>query len=406
MTQNVNEDKALRDSIEELSGSTCGEFRLLDCLGYGTHTAVYSSIDGGGGTWAVKLIDSAIDSDEALLARIQHDADRLAIMDDPTILPIGHSGQSGRYTYGGTRLVDGRPLSELMLAGSVGSDAAWHLLCELAEALERSFERGLICRVIKPSNILVDGDGRPHLTEFGLAGQLVGPMALSSPGYRLGFPQYLAPEQVNGQLGDERTDVYAVATLVFELLTETPLFDGSNPGEVLRAVKLTPPPSAHSRNAALPPAVDRVLSQALAKDPLSRPRSVSELLDQLMNLPEPASTGTNSAAMSIDTAAAVLNRMGVPQINFNGTPVLNSYLSFLLRQARLVAAEHWSDVLTAAGLQHYCEQLPPDDGERVVGAETVGALADGFSRVFGADSQEYLRQLGIKSTQEWMEATQ
>ncbi|MGH7883882.1 MAG: hypothetical protein ACREN8_13440, partial [Candidatus Dormibacteraceae bacterium] len=238
------------------------------------------------------------------------------------------------------------------------------------------------------------------------AGPLVGPMALSSPGYRLGFPQYLAPEQVNGQLGDERTDVYAVATLVFELLTETPLFDGSNPGEVLRAVKLTPPPSAHSRNAALPPAVDRVLSQALAKDPLSRPRSVSELLDQLMNLPEPASTGTNSAAMSIDTAAAVLNRMGVPQINFNGTPVLNSYLSFLLRQARLVAAEHWSDVLTAAGLQHYCEQLPPDDGERVVGAETVGALADGFSRVFGADSQEYLRQLGIKSTQEWMEATQ
>jgi serine/threonine protein kinase len=112
-------------------------------------------------------------------------------------------------------------------------------------------------------------------------------MALASPGYRLGFPQYLAPEQVEGRPADARTDVYALGVLIFELLTATPLFAAPTVAEVMRDVKLAPPPSAHGLNGALPAAVDGVLRRALAKDPAARPASAWALLDELIGLPAP-----------------------------------------------------------------------------------------------------------------------
>src|SRR5205807_4596728 len=117
----------------------------------------------------------------------------------------------------------------------------------IADALDSVHYRGLVYRLLKPTNILVD-EHRIYLAEFGMASRRVGPMALSTRGYRLTGPQYLAPEQVEGEEPDWRADVYAMAVLIFEILTHTPLQPlGRSLGETLEATILGHLPSAHAR---------------------------------------------------------------------------------------------------------------------------------------------------------------
>lgn len=270
--------------IDALAGSQLGAYRLLRCLGHGTHTAVYTSTDGEGAPWAVKAIDAAIEPPDSLLTRLRMDASRMAELGDETIVPVGAPDVEGELVYAASPMIPGPPLAELMAGGPMDTEVAWGVLSSLAGALDRARECGLACLVLKPSNVVIDSARRARLVEFGLGARLVGPMALASPGYRLRYPQYLAPEQIEGRPADSRSDVYALGVLVFELLTARPLFAAPSVAEVLRDAKLAPPPSAHALNPALPAEIDAVFGRALAKDPDARPPTAWTLLDDLIGL--------------------------------------------------------------------------------------------------------------------------
>src|SRR2546423_4850910 len=284
--------------IQELGGSSVGGYQLIRCLGHGTHTAVYRATGSLGSQWALKVIDRQLEPEAALVERLRREASLCSRVDHPAILPMYDVGRDEHVTFATAPFLEAPTLDDLMVEGRVDPDLLWSVVSQIADALQRAHDLGLVCRVLKPNNILIDTSGRAYLAEFGIASRRTGPMALTSPGYNLRVPQYLAPEQVEGKEPNRRADVYAVGVLIFEILTETPLFSGRNVAEILTATLNGTVPSATARNRRLPPGVNAALLRALSKDPLDRHESVWQLLEELIGVPDleeaPAPTPRNA----------------------------------------------------------------------------------------------------------------
>ncbi|HSR22773.1 MAG TPA: PAS domain S-box protein, partial [Candidatus Eisenbacteria bacterium] len=161
-----------------------------------------------------------------------------------------------------------------MQLGPMGAERAWPIVSAVAEALHRAHEAGLVHRDVKPSNILLDAAGRPLLADFGLA--------RTHLGFAVGSPEYMSPEQAMGGEADRRSDVYALAAVVFEMLTGRHLRPrGGSIAEQLRAAAETVVPRPSQLVAGLPVYLDAVLSQALAADPGERYQTAVDLLHEL-----------------------------------------------------------------------------------------------------------------------------
>lgn len=453
--------------IQELGGSTVGGYQLITCLGHGTHTAVYRATGSLGSQWALKVIDRQLEPEAALVERLRREASLCSRVDHPAILPMYDVGRDDHVTFATAPFLEAPTLDVLMAEHRIDADLLWSVVSQIADALERAHDLGLVCRVLKPNNILIDSSGRAYLAEFGIGSRRTGPMALTSPNYNLGSPQYLAPEQVEGKEPSRRADVYAIGVLVFEILTETQLFSGRSVGEVLTATLNGTVPSATARNRRLPRGVDRVLTRALSKDPAERQQSVWELLEQLIEVPDqdqgvsdqglsqpraaapaypmselseaedntmrrPGGTGgrqsreaaamtmvpvvgappmgplvpAQSVAVPSDSAVSMLHRMGVPVLEHHDLPILNSYFACVMRHARELSDRRWQQVLESVGLDRYTYMDPPDDGERTATADECSRLAEGFEIAFGADAPGILRTLGRTVSEDWLRSTQ
>jgi serine/threonine-protein kinase len=408
---------------------------------------VYRATGSLGSQWALKVIDRQLEHDAALVERLRREASLCSRVDHPAILPMYDVGRDEHVTFATAPFLEAPTLDDLMAEGRVDPDLLWSVVSQMADALERAHDLGLVCRVLKPNNILIDSSGRAYLAEFGIASRRAGPMALTSPGYTLRSPQYLAPEQVEGKEPSRRADVYAIGVLIFEILTETPLFSGRSVGEILTATLNGQVPSANARNRRLPPGVDRSLARALSKDPAERHQSVWELLEELIQVPDleqaaapappppepappvyepevappvaapvapepvaPEPVGVVArpvpAPVPADSAVSTLHRMGVPSLESHDLPILNTYFACLMRHAKDVAERGWPQVLEAAGMQRFLSEEPPDDGDRTITAAECSHLADAFEAVFGADAPAHLRTLGRTVTDDWLRSTQ
>ena len=421
--------------VPDLSGTVLKGYHLGDCLGWTSHTAVYRAARGGV-LWAVKVIDSHLEPNGALAARLRRDAALLSDVGQPQILPIHDVGRSGKFTFVASPLIHAQTLHDLMSGGEVDTERAWEIVSRLADALDGVHSRGLVCRGLKPAHILVI-DSNIYVAEFGVASSRVGQLALSSPTYDLSLPQYLAPEQVEGSEPDWRTDIYALAVLIFELLTRTSLRETGLPCETLKATLHGPVPSAREREPGLPRSVDRLLARAMAKDPGVRHRSAWELLDELVGLPDDDSRRTRALVVSPpaapgpseleqpstgdarvlppahekaptpdDSMVAVLRRMGAPAYTARQDVILNSYFAALLRFGAEVCGVSWPEVLATARLEAYLMREPSDDGNRTSPVQAPSRLTDGIEAVFGPGAAEVLRQWGRLTATYWIKKSQ
>ena len=421
--------------VQDLSGTLLKGYHLGDCLGWTSHTAVYRAVRGGV-LWAVKVIDSQLEPDGALAARLRRDAGLISDIGQPQILPIHDAGRSGKLTFVASPLVHAQTLHDMMSGGEVDTERAWEIVRRLADVLDGVHSHGLVCRGLKPAHILVI-DSNIYVAEFGVASTRVGQLALSSPTYDLTLPQYLAPEQVEGSEPDRRTDIYALAVLIFELLTRTSLREPGLPCETLKATLHGPVPSARDREPGLPRSVDRLLARAMAKDPGERHSSAWEFLGALVGLPDGDSTQTRVPAVSSPVAprpseleqpstpdacvaapahekaptqdhsmVAMLKRMGIPAYAARHDVILNSYLAALVRFGAEVCGANWPEVLAIAGLEAYLQREPPDDGNRTSPVQAPSRLTDGIEAVFGPGAAEVLRQWGRLTATYWIKKSQ
>src|SRR5262249_30608627 len=188
---------------------------------------------------ALKMIRAGVLADEAELRRFQNEAEAVAALDHPGIVPIHEVGEHDGQRYFSMKLVPGDSLAAALDRYRDDLRAAARLVAEAAEAVHHADQRGILHRDLKPANILVDEQGHPHVTDFGLAKKVQGDSELTQSGAILGTPAYMAPEQTTGHRGavTTATDIYGLGAVLYALLAGRAPFGGESVVETLEAVR-------------------------------------------------------------------------------------------------------------------------------------------------------------------------
>jgi serine/threonine-protein kinase len=384
------------ERVYGLGGTSVGAYQLWDCLGHSSCTAVYRASTGDT-TCALKLVDGRLHENGDLAARLGREGAILDHLGHAGIVPIHDAIRVRDMTAVAMPFKRANSLRDLMSRGPLDTEVAWSILNQVAESLDLAHQRGLVYRVLKPSNILIEEDGRAFLVEFGVTGDGIGPLALVTPELHVAAPQYLAPEQVEGREPDSSADVYAFGVLAFELATGTPLHGTASSVDILQATLYHPGPSANARNPHLPPEVDAVFRRALAKDPAERHRSVWELIDELLDPPEvrvlhdPSPPAGPVAPVATFPALKELDVTGLDDLC---EELQARYFSTCVRFGREVARDRWPLILRLADLQQYLHEDPPDEDGRVPEVLTLSRLVEAFDVVHSQDAPYALGRWG------------
>lgn len=216
-----------------------GDYHLLEELGRGGMGVVYrarqNSLDR---EVAVKMLlrgPLASAEDEA---RFWHEAGAAARLNHPHIVPVYEVGKHDGRPFFSMKFVPGKTLAERLASGPLPARDAAQLLSLVSRAIHFAHQQGVLHRDLKPSNILLDEQGQPHVTDFGLARQVSGSVSLTKTGAILGTPAYMAPEQAAGNRGHvgPRSDVYSLGCVLYHMLAGRPPFQASSPVDVVLLV--------------------------------------------------------------------------------------------------------------------------------------------------------------------------
>src|SRR5262249_30235620 len=210
-----------------------GDYELRSVLGKGGMGVVYKAKQLSlNRLVALKMIRAGAWAGEDEVRRFKNEAEAVANLDHPRIVTIHEVGQLEGQHYFSMKLVDGPSLAEHLHRYAAEPRSAARLVEEVARAVHHAHQRGILHRDLKPSNIVLDPEGRPHVTDFGLAKRIEGNGSLSASGAIVGTPQYMSPEQASGRKGTitTATDVYRLGAVLYALLTVAVRFGGRDAG--------------------------------------------------------------------------------------------------------------------------------------------------------------------------------
>lgn len=238
-------------------------------------------------TVALKMIRTGSLATEEVVRRFRIEAEAAANLDHPNIVPIYELGEHEGRHYFSMKLVGGESLHDLNARCAV-RDVKWlrhaaQLTAKIARAVQHAHERGILHRDLKPRNILVDENGEPHVTDFGLAKVLGQTTHETMADAVMGTPHYMSPEQGAGNTRDVTTaaDVYSLGAMLFELLTGRPPFVGETMMQVIQQVCEALPPNPSELNRAVPGDLATICLKCLEKEPHHRYPSAAALADEL-----------------------------------------------------------------------------------------------------------------------------
>jgi hypothetical protein len=260
-----------------------GDYELVEELARGGMGVVYKARQLSLNRMvALKMILAGPFASEAEVRRFRVEAEAAARLDHPHIVPIIEVGRHHGHAFYSMKLIQGEDLGRQLgrFLGDPNGSAA--LLLAIAQAVHHAHHRGLIHRDLKPSNILIDPEGRPHITDFGLVKRAEeGASNLTASGAVLGTPSYMAPEQaVGGRIGPT-ADVYSLGAILYQLLTGRPPFRAATVAETLTQLIEQEPIPPHRVRPAIPIDLERVCLKCLEKMPDHRYPSADALAGDL-----------------------------------------------------------------------------------------------------------------------------
>jgi eukaryotic-like serine/threonine-protein kinase len=258
-----------------------GRYRVIKRLGSGGMADVYLVEDQQLGRHvALKLLYRHLAEDVQFVERFRREASSAAGLQHPNIVSIFDRGEWNGTYYIAMEYVEGHTLKEVIRErGPAPPEAASDILLQILRAARFAHQRGVVHRDLKPQNVLIDGDGRVQVTDFGIA--RAGASDMTETGSIMGTAQYLSPEQAQGRPVDARSDLYSIGIILYELLTGRVPFDAESPVSVALKQVSEPPIPPRELDPTLPPALEGVVLRALEKDPARRFQSADEFIEAL-----------------------------------------------------------------------------------------------------------------------------
>jgi serine/threonine protein kinase len=387
--------------MDELTGKTLGDYRLLEEIGRGGMSVVYKALDlEQEEVVTIKVLSPYVAQETRFRERFDREIKLLEKLNQDNIVPILSYGEQDGLTYIAMPFYEGGTLQKRIDEGGLELRQVGPILEDIARALDYAHKRNVVHRDIKPSNILIDTDGRALVSDFGFA--YVSTMSHSLTGSVLiGTPAFMSPEQSSGEQVDAKSDQYSLGAVLYQATTGKLPFEADTPMAVVLKHINEPLPRPRYVNPYIPDAVEAVIQRAMEKNPNRRFDSVGELhaafesalaeaLDPETGLPKPESIGpapeTQVIAAAQDTRSslwarsraslglAVLAMVALPVTAWSltgGLPASNAAVSGTLTPSGFLLAT--IDALSTANAEALGGSQEPGMVESAVAA-TVEAL--------------------------------
>jgi Tol biopolymer transport system component len=292
------------------SGSRLGPYEILTLVGAGGMGEVYRARDPRlGRDVAIKILPAAISADAARLRRFEQEARATAALNHPNIVTIYSVEQADGLPFVTMEFVEGASLAQLISRAGMPLGRLLPIAIALADAISAAHSRGIVHRDLKPSNVMVAADDRVKVLDFGLAKLLhvesadLGASALpteplTDPGLIVGTLPYMSPEQVQGKPLEQRSDIFSLGVILYELATGQRPFKGETSALLLSSILKDTPPLASEISSGVPRELGRIIRHSLAKDPAQRYQTAIDVRNELAELQQDLSSGSLQAPVA------------------------------------------------------------------------------------------------------------
>ncbi|MFN8374995.1 MAG: serine/threonine-protein kinase [Anaerolineae bacterium] len=275
-------NKEPRTTKDRMIGRQLGHYQLTELVAAGGMARIYKGTDTKlQRVVAVKvLMHDASDTDNTLATRFRREAQAIASLEHPNIIPIYHYDETEDLYFLAMKLIEGSDLAKEISAlrrrnQKMDIRRALRIMEQVAGALDHAHSKGVIHRDVKPSNILLDKDDNAVLTDFGLVLRA----SDSTMGTAFGTPRYIAPEQaIASEKAVPQSDTYSLAVVMYEIVAGQTPFTGDTPMEIALSHISDPPPPPSTFSSDIPREVEREILRALEKDPVKRHTTASEFI--------------------------------------------------------------------------------------------------------------------------------
>ena len=366
-------------------GTRLGPYEVVAALGAGGMGEVYKARDTRlDRTVAIKILPETLSSDRDFRERFDREARTISQLEHPHICALHDVGEQGGTAFLVMQYLEGETLADRIKKSTLPLDQILQYTIQIADALDTAHRAGIVHRDLKPANIMLTKTGA-KLLDFGLAkinGRVVAgagfsmlpttPQNLTAAGTILGTFQYMAPEQLEGQDADARTDIFAFGAVVYEMVTGQKAFAGKSQASLIASILTAAPPSLVQSQPLTPPALEHLVRVSLAKDPDARWQSMRDVHRELIWIAEVSSR---------------LGEVTQPTLRHRRRTVATAGLLGILGMAAASGLTFWMSArprLNASPIVRFAILLKP--GTRLWHAMAAVALSpDGRSAVIAAD---------------------
>jgi serine/threonine protein kinase/formylglycine-generating enzyme required for sulfatase activity/dienelactone hydrolase len=333
--------------MEGLIGRALGHYRIVEQIGAGGMGVVYRARDERlDRDVAIKVLPADVAESKERLARFEREAKAVAQLAHPNILEIWDFGSEDDTPDAVMELLRGESLREVMESRNISTVEAVDYALAIADGLAAAHDKGIIHRDLKPENVFLTADGRVKILDFGLAKLTMPDASLTtesptatlhtSPGHLVGTIPYMAPEQIQGQPADHRSDIFALGVVLYEMLTGQRPFSGSTSVETAAAVLKEDPKPITSTVTGVPPGIADIVAKCLEKDPETRFQTSQELAKELRVVTREPIPDTGTALRGLLQKAKSPKYVVIPLV------VVTAIFVFAYRSVQQEAKRRWA----------------------------------------------------------------